>query len=78
MARFIPVAGTLVGGPGSSEEQTKECKGYRKGNQNGISGSLPVVDFPGAGVGFARDSSRADGPTAGPNTEFLRVRSSYK
>jgi hypothetical protein len=73
----MPVAGTLVGGPGSSVERTKECKGYQKRNENGIGGSLPFVDFPGTGASFARDSSRAEGPTAGPNTEFLKVRSSY-
>jgi hypothetical protein len=49
-----------------------------KGDKNGIGGGLLVVDFPGAGAGFARDSNRAEGPTAGPNTEFLKVGSSYE
>ena len=30
MARFIPVAGIFVDGPGSSVEQTKECHGYQR------------------------------------------------
>ena len=53
--------------------QRKELKRARaiKGTENWIGGSSPVVDFLGAGAGFASDSRRAEGPTAGPNTEFL-------
>lgn len=78
VARFIAVTGRFVDGPGwPSVERTRETA-LSKGQKNGIGGSSPVVDFLGAGAGFARDSRRAEGPTAGPNTEFLEVGSGDK
>jgi hypothetical protein len=73
VVRFIPVMGIFTGGPDWPSMEGTKHPGYQS-NRKKESGSLPIVDFP----DLARDSRRAEGPMAGPNTEFLNAGGSYE